>query len=119
MHPDPRLIQVHMQSLFPCSEMTVQKIAPTPKSDCLPENLTNNYFSAKRGAVFGDHPFGKSIKRTQKTVQIPDPLFSSHSIGEHLFLASGMQNNVWIVGVRPCSGIQLLERVPELELYPI
>jgi hypothetical protein len=99
--------------------MTVQKIAPTPKSDCLPEHLTKTYFSAKRGAVFGDHAFGKSIKRTPKTVQIPDPLFSSHSIGEHLFLASGMQDNVWIVGVRPCSGIQLLERVPKLELYPI
>ena len=73
----------------------------------------------KEGPLLGTMPLEKALSGPQKRSGFRTLFFSSHSIGEHFVLASGMQDNVWIVGVRPCSGIQLLERVPELGLYPI
>ena len=67
MHPDPRLIQVHMQSFFPCSELTVQKIAPLPKSNCLSEKTSqSNDFSEKGAPSLGTLPVEKTIGGAEK-----------------------------------------------------
>jgi hypothetical protein len=105
-----------MQSLFPCSELTVQK---TPKSNCLSENYSQiTDCSEKEAPCLGPMPVGKNLggpKIGSSFRTLFFPAIQSASI----FLTSGMQNIDWIVGVRRYSDIQLLERVPELELYPI
>jgi hypothetical protein len=76
-----------------------------------------NCFLGKSGAVFGTPAIEQNCMRTQKRVRFPDPFSQSSQSANSFVVTCGLQKPVWLIGVRPCSDIQLLEHVPELEFY--